>query len=113
MSDQFLISHDDEIQSKVITLIAEQLHISEDSIELKSDMTTDLKIDSLDSVQISLALEEFFGIKIPEEKLNLKEEPLLVGEIVSVVICLVRNKPEQEKQSLFQRLTKLLGTNDE
>ena len=56
-----------EIAKKVIDLISSQLEIDADKIKTEASFTDDLKADSLAVVELVLALEEAFGIEIPDE----------------------------------------------
>ena len=56
-----------EITQKVIEVISEQLEIEVDNIKAESAFQDDLKADSLAVVELVLALEEAFGIEIPDE----------------------------------------------
>ena len=56
----------DDLGAKVIGVIAETQRIPADSISLDSTFQ-ELKIDSLDGINIVFALEERFGINIPDE----------------------------------------------
>ncbi|MBQ6582392.1 MAG: acyl carrier protein [Mogibacterium sp.] len=49
-------------------LIAEQLGIDADVIEMDTNLMKDLEADSLDAVEIILGIEESFGIDIPDEE---------------------------------------------
>tara|TARA_B100000945_G_scaffold71262_1_gene54248 strand:+ start:1038 stop:1280 length:243 start_codon:yes stop_codon:yes gene_type:complete len=57
----------EEILQKVQAIVAEQLSV--DSSEVKSDANfqNDLGADSLDTVELVMALEEAFDIEIPDE----------------------------------------------
>jgi acyl carrier protein len=57
-----------EIRQKVIAIIAEQLAKPEDAIQVESHFVEDLGADSLDQVEIIMAIEEAFGIEIPESE---------------------------------------------
>ena len=49
------------------------LHCDEEKIAPEAKLSDDLNIDSLDAVELTMALEEEFGIKIPDTELeNLK-----------------------------------------
>jgi len=50
------------IFEKLATLIAEQFNIEADSITMDTSFTDDLNADSVDIVDLSMALEEEFGI---------------------------------------------------
>lgn len=51
---------------KIKTIIADELGIEEDTIELDSDLTDDLGADSLDAVELIMAIEEEFDIEIDD-----------------------------------------------
>ena len=57
----------EEIQAKVIKIISEQLGKDESEISLSSNFIEDLDADSLDTVELVMALEEAFEIDIPDE----------------------------------------------
>ncbi|MDO5707691.1 MAG: acyl carrier protein [Andreesenia angusta] len=52
---------------KVKEIIAEQLDVEEDKIELESSFQDDLGADSLDVVELVMAFEEEFDLEIPDE----------------------------------------------
>lgn len=71
-----------EIFEKVKKLIAEQLDVEEANIQESSSITDDLGADSLDVVDLVMALEDEFSIEIPEDQVeNIKT----VGDIVKYV----------------------------
>lgn len=53
--------------NKVADMLSEQLCINKDKITLESDVIKDLGADSLDVVQMLMALEEDFGITVSED----------------------------------------------
>ena len=53
---------------KVREIIADKLSISEDEITMDSSFLEDLNADSLDIVELIMALEDEFGIEIPDEE---------------------------------------------
>ena len=57
----------EEIMVKVKKIIAEQLGVDEGEINNESHFIDDLGADSLDTVELVMALEEEFGIEIPDE----------------------------------------------
>lgn len=52
---------------KIRELIMEQLHVDEDSVTMNTHLMKDLEADSLDAVEIIMAIEDEFGIEIPDE----------------------------------------------
>ena len=72
-----------DILEKVKDLIADQLDVADkDSITEGSSITDDLGADSLDVVDLVLALEDEFGIEIPEDEVeNIKT----VGDIIKYI----------------------------
>jgi len=56
------------IFEKLAALIAEQFNVEEDSITMDTSFTDDLNADSVDIVDLSMALEEEFGIEEMEEE---------------------------------------------
>ena len=58
----------ENIESKVISIISEQLGVEEAKITLKSHFVDDLDADSLDIVELVMALEEEFEISIPDDE---------------------------------------------
>ena len=56
------------IQQKVISIVAEQLGVQEADIKPESSFEDDLGADSLDVVELVMALEEAFGCEIPDEE---------------------------------------------
>jgi acyl carrier protein len=56
-----------EIEAKVKKIIVEQLDVEESSVAPDAKFIEDLGADSLDTVELVMALEEEFGIEIPDE----------------------------------------------
>jgi len=56
-----------DLEQRVSEIIVEQLGVSRDDIESESSFTDDLGADSLDLVAMVMAMEEEFGVEIPEE----------------------------------------------
>ena len=56
------------LEEKVKKIIAEQLSVSEDQITPEASFVEDLGADSLDTVELVMALEEEFEIAIPDEE---------------------------------------------
>ncbi len=56
------------VEAKVKSIIAEQLGVGEDEIKPTSAFIEDLGADSLDIVELVMAMEEEFEIEIPDEE---------------------------------------------
>ncbi|MBD2663727.1 acyl carrier protein [Richelia sinica FACHB-800] len=56
-----------EIFDKVKAIVADQLSVEADTITPQSHFANDLQADSLDTVELVMALEEEFDIEIPDE----------------------------------------------
>jgi len=70
------------IFEKVQEKVAEQLGIEADEVLLESSFIDDLGADSLDIVELLMALEEEFDIEIPDEE---AEKLSTVGDVVDYI----------------------------
>ena len=59
-----------EIEEKIRKVFAENLSVPEERVTMESRFQEDLDADSLDLVEAVLALEEEFGVTIPEEEME-------------------------------------------
>ncbi len=73
----------DEILDKVRGVIVDQLGVDEDVVTEDASFIDDLGADSLDIVELVMALEEEFGISIPDEE---AESIKTVGDAVSYIV---------------------------
>ncbi len=55
------------IEERVKKIVIEQLNVSEDEVSNNSSFVDDLGADSLDTVELVMALEEEFECEIPDE----------------------------------------------
>ena len=53
---------------KIKAIIVEQLQVDESAIEMDTNLMKDLSADSLDAVEIIMAIEDEFGVEIPDEE---------------------------------------------
>ena len=53
---------------KIKAIIVEQLGVDEDKVTMETHLMKDLEADSLDAVEIIMAIEEGYEIEIPDEK---------------------------------------------
>ena len=56
-----------EVFDKVQKIVAEQLGVEEAEVKPEANFASDLGADSLDTVELVMALEEEFDIEIPDE----------------------------------------------
>ena len=55
-------------QNQIIKMIADQLQIDEEQVKPDASFMDDLGADSLDTVELIMALEEEFDIEIPDSE---------------------------------------------
>lgn len=58
----------DNIEQRVKKIVAEQLGVAEAEINNEASFVNDLGADSLDTVELVMALEDEFGMEIPDEE---------------------------------------------
>jgi len=71
-----------EIETKVIEIVAEQLQVEKAKISRTTNFVDDLNADSLDQVELVMELEDEFGTSIPDEQ---AERLKTVGEAVEFI----------------------------
>lgn len=79
------------VEERVADIIAEQLGVKKEEIKAESSFIDDLGADSLDTVEVVMALEEEFSIEIPDED---AEKITTVGEAAKYIEEKVKNKKE-------------------
>lgn len=67
---------------RVQAIIAEQLAISPSKITMGTNLSKDLEADSLDAVEIIMAIEDEFSIELPEEDMENIE---LVSDLIKII----------------------------
>lgn len=72
----------EEIFDKVKEIIIEQLGVAETAITPEASFIDDLGADSLDIVELIMALEEEFDLEIPD---NDAEKVVTVGDVVEYI----------------------------
>ena len=72
----------EEVFEKVKTVIVEQLGVSETAVEMEASFIDDLGADSLDIVELVMALEEEFDMEIPDAD---AEKVVTVGDVVEYI----------------------------
>jgi acyl carrier protein len=84
-----ILVNNEVVVCKVFKLIAEQLGINEEEINLNSDLIKDLYADSLDIVELCMKFEDEFDIEIQDE------EVARLSPIVNDIINVITNKIEE------------------
>ena len=67
---------------KIREIIVEQLGVDESAVTLETSLMKDLEADSLDAVEIIMAIEDEFEIEVPDEE---AEKFQSIGDIVKYV----------------------------
>jgi acyl carrier protein len=69
-------------EDKIKSIIAEQLGVKPEEVTAKASFVDDLGADSLDTVELIMALEEEFNIEIPDED---AEKMKTVGDVIKYI----------------------------
>ncbi|MBU8923446.1 MAG: acyl carrier protein [Bacteroidales bacterium] len=70
------------IEERVKKVVEDQLSVNQDQINPDASFIDDLGADSLDTVELVMALEEEFGVEIPDEE---AEKITKVGEAIDYI----------------------------
>lgn len=70
------------VEEKVIGIVSDQLDTPKEDITRTSSFVDDLKADSLDIVELVMALEDEFDIKIPDEDYD---KIKTVGDVITYI----------------------------
>jgi acyl carrier protein len=70
MAQESLSSSGTTIQQRVNDILAEQLGVELNVLTPEANLVDDLGADSLDVVELVMALEEEFGVEIPDEEVE-------------------------------------------
>jgi acyl carrier protein len=73
----------DELFAKIKSIVADKLSISEDQITEEASFIDDLGADSLDTVELVMALEDEFDLDIPDDE---AEKLTTVGKAIEYVL---------------------------
>ncbi len=70
------------VQDRIKSIIAEQLGVKPEEVTPEASFIDDLGADSLDTVELIMALEEEFGVEIPDED---AEKMATVGDAIKYI----------------------------
>ena len=70
------------VDERVVAIVAEQLGVNKDQINLETSFVNDLGADSLDTVELVMELEEEFDINIPDDA---AEKIQTVGQAIDFI----------------------------
>ena len=73
---------ENSIEQRVVDIIVEQLGVNADQVTPEAKFIEDLSADSLDTVELVMALEETFGQEIPDEE---AEKLQSVGDVIRYI----------------------------
>ena len=73
---------DKPIDQRVKDIVVEQLGVKPEQVNPQAKFIEDLGADSLDTVELVMALEEEFGIEVPDEQ---AEKLQSVGDVIKYV----------------------------
>ncbi len=74
----------DELLKKIKSIASDKLSISEDQVTEEASFTDDLGADSLDTVELIMALEDEFSMDIPDEE---AEKLITVGKAMDYIVA--------------------------
>ena len=72
-----------DAEARLVNLLVDELGLDRDKITMEASFEEDLEVDSLGVVELLMALEDGFGVTIPDEE---AEKITTVGEAASVVM---------------------------
>ncbi len=77
----------EELLKKIKSIVSDKLSISEDQITEEASFIDDLGADSLDTVELVMALEDEFSLDIPDEE---AEKLTTVGKAMDYILSTVK-----------------------
>jgi acyl carrier protein len=79
------------VEERVKNIVVEQLGVEPEQVTTEASFVDDLGADSLDNVELVMALEEEFGMEIPDEE---AEKIRTVGEAINYINSVAEQKKE-------------------
>nr|QHO64147.1 Acyl carrier protein [Lympha mucosa] len=77
-----------DIFNKVQTIVAQQLGVDKNQVTREAHFANDLGADSLDTVELVMAIEEEFAIEIPDEE---AETIATLGQAIEFIAKIITN----------------------
>ena len=90
---------ENSIEQRVVDIIVEQLGVNADQVTPEAKFIEDLSADSLDTVELVMALEETFGQEIPDEE---AEKLQSVGDVIKYIEKKPRASNPPKAKPLFE-----------
>ena len=72
-----------DVDAKVKKIISQQLGVPESDVKPEASFVNDLGADSLDTVELVMALEEEFNVEVPEDEI---EGVKTVGQAYNLIV---------------------------
>jgi len=83
----------DEVEQKVIDIVAEQMGVDKAEITRDTNFINDLNADSLDTVELVMEFEDEFEMSIPDEE---AEKIQTVGQAIDYIKNVINKQKTQE-----------------
>ena len=80
-----------EVESRVIDIVAEQMGVDKGEINRDTDFINDLNADSLDTVELVMEFEDAFETSIPDEE---AEKIKTVGQAIDYIMAHMEQESE-------------------
>lgn len=80
-----------EVESRVIDIVAEQMGVDKGEINRDTDFINDLNADSLDTVELVMEFEDAFETSIPDEE---AEKIKTVGQAIDYIMAHMEQEGE-------------------
>ena len=78
------VSHKEAITEKILGILTDKLGVEGSVLERETSFSADLGSDSLDVLEAIMALENAFGIRIPDESI---EKLTTVGSVIDYIVA--------------------------
>jgi len=81
-----------EIESKVVEIVSEQMGVDKSQISRETSFINDLNADSLDTVELVMEFEDEFDMSIPDEE---AEKIQTVGAAIDYIVNIAKSKSKE------------------